>query len=299
MGVRGLGVDIDGLGRLPLCSAVIMASIPIPMPSSHARSIDNAISIPSSRTRVSSASFATSPPLGRSVPRASSSLSRAGARQPYEPRIVRATPATSSDYCPPSLSPGHARRASTTSASYSRAHRVSLGSLPEPPPVFVPTESFPRPAYLDSSIFRDALHTEAASALPRKDAAASPPVRSHASTPSTESDEETGTPPRRTQASSSAAPSSSSFSLPTKWSTQMKSPHLGLSADGRDLTYSRKLSPRCSAPHILMFPQLEAVTRKALPQGLTSPYLQPAVSTTTKWRSEAKTRGGASITPEI
>ncbi|TEB39130.1 SPRY-domain-containing protein [Coprinellus micaceus] len=215
------------------------SSIPIPMPPSHARSIDNAISIPSSRTRLSSASFAASPPSlgGRSVPRASSSLSRVAARQPYEPRIVRATATTSSEYCPPSLSPGHARRAST-SASYGRTLRVSLSSHPEAPPVVLSTEIFPRPAYLDSSIFRDALHTEPPSALPRKDAAASPPVRSHASTPSTESDEESGTPPRRTQSSSSATPSASSLSLPTKWSTQMKSPHLGLSADGRELTYS-------------------------------------------------------------
>lgn len=252
MGVRVGGVNHIDASLCLLCSTVIMASsIPIPLPSSHPRSIDNAISIPSSRTRVSSSSFATSPALGRSVPRASSSLSRAAVRQPYEPRIVRATPPTASDYCPPALSPGHARRASTASAGYSRAHRVSLGSHPEPPPLVLATESFPRPAYLESSVFRDALHTDPPSALPRKDAAASPPVRSHASTPSTESDEDVGTPPRRTQATPSTAPSSASFSLPTKWSTQMKSTHLGLSADGRELTYSRKPYTTSRAPHTL------------------------------------------------
>ncbi|KAJ3541274.1 hypothetical protein NMY22_g3955 [Coprinellus aureogranulatus] len=102
----------------------------------------------------------------------------------------------------------------------------------------MPSETFPRPAYLDGSIFRNALHTESPSALPRKDAPASPPVQSHASTPSTESDDEAGTPPRRPQAPFSTALPSSSFPLPTRWSVQMKSTHLGLSADGRELTYS-------------------------------------------------------------
>lgn len=96
-------------------------------------------------------------------------------------------------------------------------------------------ETFARPAYLDHSTFRDALHSELSFAIPRKDASTPAP----AMTPSTtDSDDESSTPPRRVQAPSTPSLPANVFNLPTKWSVTDRSTHLTISQDGRDLTYA-------------------------------------------------------------
>ncbi|KAF6766434.1 ran-binding protein 10 [Ephemerocybe angulata] len=212
-----------------------VSSIPIPMPPSNTRSIENAISIPSSRTRISSSSFATSPPsLTRSVPRSSSS-SRTSVRLPYEPRVIRGAPAQPSEYCPPTLSAGQGRRASTSGYPGRPTPRMSSSSHADQPAVVLAPETFARPAYLDHSTFRDALHSELSFAIPRKDASTPAP----AMTPSTtDSDDESSTPPRRVQAPSTPSLPANVFNLPTKWSVTDRSTHLTISQDGRDLTYA-------------------------------------------------------------
>lgn len=218
------------------------ASIPIPMPPFNTRSLDNAISIPSLRSRISSSSsFATSPPsLTRSVPRSSSSLSRASLRQSYEPRVVRAQSSVS-DLCPapPPLTSG--RRASTTGHPSRPAPRASLSSHADQPLVVVTPEVFPRPAYLEYSVFKDVLYTESPSAIPRRPAA----TPAQAGTPSTDSDGESSPPPRGLQSLFNPSSSQSTFALPTKWSVTDRSTHLSISQDGRDLTYAGSLSVYC------------------------------------------------------
>lgn len=225
------------------------APIPIPMPPSGVRSLDNAISIP--HRFPSSSSFATSPPsLVRSVPRASLSSSRGSPRVPYEPRIVRASHPATADRClQPPVSTTHARRASTSPHQARSATRSSANTQADAPPLVVTTDTFPRPAYLDHSTFRDLLHTDPSCSSLRRDAstlARTTPASSVASTmtPSTDSDDDHSTPPRRTVATTPLpAPlqPQAVFSLPTRWSVTDRSNHLTISQDGRDLTYTGTL----------------------------------------------------------
>lgn len=220
------------------------APIPIPMPPSGVRSLDNAISIP--HRFPSSSSFAMSPPsLVRSVPRASLSSSRGSPRVPYEPRIIRASNPTPTDRClqPPATT--HGRRASASAHPARSATRSSPATQADAPAQVVTTDTFPRPAYLDHSTFRGLLHTDPSSPLPRRDAHT--PARTPSSsagstmTPSTDSDDDYSTPPRRATAPTpqpAPAQPQAVFTLPTRWSVTDRSNHLTISPDGRDLTYT-------------------------------------------------------------
>lgn len=98
----------------------------------------------------------------------------------------------------------------------------------------VTPEVFPRPAYLEYSVFKDVLYTESPSAIPRRPAA----TPAQAGTPSTDSDGESSPPPRGLQSLFNPSSSQSTFALPTKWSVTDRSTHLSISQDGRDLTYA-------------------------------------------------------------
>ncbi|KAI0757686.1 SPRY-domain-containing protein [Daedaleopsis nitida] len=172
------------------------ASIPIPPPSSVARSLENAIPMsfspsPAPRPRIASAgtsaslSFArTIPPPTRSVstsyasaisasPRGRTSGPSQGAPAPiFEPRIIRATtsPNPSRDAAcnppySPSASPTRPRRLSSGVRSQAALSTSAPAHRP-PAPTHVShttSHSFPRPAYLEYSALREMLHTDSSS----------------------------------------------------------------------------------------------------------------------------------------
>ncbi|KAH6917149.1 ran-binding protein 10 [Coprinopsis sp. MPI-PUGE-AT-0042] len=247
------------------------SSIPIPTAAVNVRSIENVISIPSSsstsysRTRLpSTPSLAApaSPTLARSVPRSASlSVSRSSFRQQFEPRVVRAGPQPQDTACPP-ISPTSSRRA--TFGGYTGPGPALAAARPRAPsshsiiPIQpVPSsETFARPAYLDSSTFRDSLVTEAPPPLvpARKvdGASSGPPGSSRsysASVPTaltSDSDEEsiTSPPPQPRPvpfapvAGSSSSSQAPAYKLPTRWNNEDRHNFLSISADGREIVYN-------------------------------------------------------------
>ncbi|KAF9243743.1 hypothetical protein BU15DRAFT_86190 [Melanogaster broomeanus] len=166
----------------------------------------------------------------------------------YEPRVVRADSTRGPDaVCPQSsssssVSPTRARQSSATGVRAPSAQRSSVAHIPGTAEEPVP---FPRPAYLDHSAFRHLLQTESPSLLPPRKTEPTVVRADHTSgrraqrSPSYDSDEEDMSPPREIRKSTPPPVStlSTTLLLPTRWCDELRSAHLTLSGDGRELTY--------------------------------------------------------------
>jgi len=165
----------------------------------------------------------------------------------FEPRVIRAETSQNSDSpCAPSSStpPTRTQRSGGSDSKFSTVQSSSAGPRPSTPP---PSNTFPRPSYLEHSSLRDFLQPEALS-----DALPSPPLRTvgeaqfnvtrrRASPSQLDSDDEgTFSPPRE----ASLPPYFSHYPilrLPTRWSDQTRHLLLSISSDGRELSYQGEL----------------------------------------------------------
>lgn len=195
------------------------------------------VSVSPTRSTARSASMAPNMPGRRRTP----------SRTSFEPRVIRsiegeAMPVLDYDFIPaPSTSPTQGRRVSGPSVRTSGLHK------PVVPQHVVAPVAFPRPAYLEFSALRHLLQPDGPvpPIAPRTKGQSSvsntrpQPV----STPHSDDDDDDSVatnspPPKRSRPGLISASPDQIFKLPSRWGDQDRRPHLNVSADGRELSYS-------------------------------------------------------------